>query len=276
MTRSNGPGRVLWPTIVLLALAPGVTLAETQWTHLGEPFRLDAATPISELAAHPERYFNRQVRVEGVIASACTQEGCFIEVVADDGHGEGILVNFPDLKHHFPTACAGSRAIVEGLFYRKIYPASRVLHWQGHSFRTGKPVTEFSIIPRLTARAASIDQERGPVPPPGDIYAVTPDHIDLGTTEFEAEGFGSGRKILKPGEVVNAHNSGGSREVIYCLEGAITVRREGHPTVVLQAGQMTYVPPGTEHDLRNESDRPAGYLFVFAKECLAEPTPHGH
>jgi quercetin dioxygenase-like cupin family protein len=276
MTGRKGSTCVLWFMILVLALAVGDALAETRWTHLGEPFRLDAVTPISELAAHPETYFNHQVRIEGVIASACTQEGCFIEVVAEGGSGEGVLVNFPDLKHHFPSACAGSRAIVEGLFYRKIYPASRVSHWQGHSFRKGKPVPDFSIIPRLSARAASIAQESGPVPPPGDIHAAPTDQIDLGAMEFEAEGFGSGRKVLEPGEVVDAHNSGGSREIIYCLEGALTVRREGHPTVVLRAGQMTYVPPETEHELRNAADRPASYLFVFAKECVSEPTTHEH
>jgi quercetin dioxygenase-like cupin family protein len=100
------------------------------------------------------------------------------------------------------------------------------------------------------------------------------DQIDLCTMEFEAEGFGSGRKMLEPGEVVDAHNSGGSREIIYCLAGKIMVHREGHPTVTLAAGQMTYVPPRTEHDVRNASDRLASYLFVFAKECVSESTTH--
>jgi quercetin dioxygenase-like cupin family protein len=276
MTRGNGPANILWAATLFLVIACGVALPETRWTHLGGPFQLDAATPISELAAHPERYFNHRVRIEGLIASACNQEGCFIEVVPDDGHGEGVLVNFPDLEHHFPTGCAGSRAIVEGLFYRKVYPASRVLHWQGHSFRKGKPVPDFSIIPRLSARAASIGQDRGPVPPPGDIHAASVDLVDLGAMEFEAEGFGTGRKMLEPGEVVDAHSSAGSKEMIYCLEGVITVRREGHPAVILRAGQMSYVPPRTRHEVRNSSDRPAGYLFVFAKECVPEPQTHDH
>ena len=270
------PGRALWLAIITVTIASGVAWPETRWTHLGEAFRIDAATPISELTAHPERYFNHQVRIEGVIASACTQEGCFIEVVAEDGTGEGVVVNFPDLKHHFPMARAGGRAIVEGLFYRKVYPASRVLHWQGHSFREGKPVPDFSIIPRLSARAASISEQAGPVPLPGDIHAASTDRIDLGAMEFEVEGFGSGRKRLEPGAVVDAHSTGGSREIIYCLEGAVTVRRKGHPTVILHAGEMTYLPPRAEHELRNASDQPAGYLFVFAKGVEAEQKSHGH
>jgi quercetin dioxygenase-like cupin family protein len=283
MTRTKDPGRdrlipvrTLWLAIIILTAAAGGARAEAGWPHLGEAFRIDAATPISELTAHPEKYFNHQVRLEGVIASACTQEGCFIEVVPEDGAGEGVVVSLPDLKHHFLTACAGIHAIVEGLFYRKVYPASRVLHWQGHSFREGKPVPDFSIIPRLSARAASISEQKGPVPPPGDIHAASTDRIDLGAMEFEAEGFGSGRKWLEPGEVVDAHSTGASREIIYCLGGSITVGRKGHPTVILHAGEMSYLPPGTEHELRNASDQPAGYLFVFAKAVEAEQKPHDH
>jgi quercetin dioxygenase-like cupin family protein len=276
MTLTKDPVRALWLAIITLTAATGVAWSETRGAHLGEPFRIDAATSISELTAHPERYFNQQVRIEGVIASACTQEGCFIEVVPEDGTGEGVVVSFPELKHYFPSACAGRHAIVEGLFYRKVYPASRVQHWQGHSFRKGKPVPDFSIIPRLSARAASISVQKGPVPLPGDIHAASTDRIDLGAMEFEAEGFGSGRRRLEPGEVVDAHSTGGSREIIYCLEGAITVSRKDHPTVILHAGEMTYLPAGTEHELKNASDQPAGYLFVFAKEVEAEQKPHEH
>jgi quercetin dioxygenase-like cupin family protein len=81
---------------------------------------------------------------------------------------------------------------------------------------------------------------------------------------------------LAPGEAVDAHSSGGSREIVYCLDGAVAVRRGSDPTVALQAGEMTYVPPGTGHEPRNASDRPAAYLFVFARECEAEPVSHGH
>ena len=86
--------------------------------HLGAAFRLKQATPIAELERDPSRYFNRDVRIEGVIASACTQEGCFIEVVPEDGDGEGetLLVQLVDAagrasnRTRRPSAGAATRA----------------------------------------------------------------------------------------------------------------------------------------------------------------------
>ena len=60
----------------------------------------------------PEKYFNKDVKIQGIISSVCNEEGCFIEVVPEDGKGEGIMVNFPDLTTSFPTDCAGFEVIV--------------------------------------------------------------------------------------------------------------------------------------------------------------------
>jgi quercetin dioxygenase-like cupin family protein len=235
--------------------------------HVGEPFRITETTSISELCANPEKYFNREVRIEGTVASACTEDGCFLEVAAEDGTGEGILVSLWDPSQRFPVGCEGAHAVVEGLFYRKIYPAGRVQHWRSHSFRKIRPVPEFSMLLRVGARAASVTLERGPVPIAAEIHAASTDAFDLGATEFEADGFGTGRKWLEPGEIVHSHSTGGSRELVYCLEGEITVVRPDHPIAVLHAGEATYLPPGTQHEMRNASDRPAAYVFVFAKAC---------
>lgn len=255
-----------------LAVAPATAAPTT--THLGSAFALSSVTPIVELTGHPERHFNRTVRIEGVIASCCTQEGCFIEVVPEGG-GEGILVNFPDVAEHFPTDCIGRHAVVEGLFYRKIYPASRVQHWQGHSFRRGRVVPDYSVIPRLTATAATISGPAGAAPRDVEFVRARTDRVDLATMEFETDGFGAGRKQLAPGDSTETHGTGNSREIVLCLEGSITVRGVGPAPVVLGPGEMSFIPPGTLHALRNESDRPAVYVFVFARQ-IEEEKAHQH
>jgi mannose-6-phosphate isomerase-like protein (cupin superfamily) len=237
--------------------------------HLGRPFTLTQATPITELTRHPAGHFNRTVRIEGVVASCCTQEGCFIEV-APDGGGEGIVVNFADLAHLFPTDCIGARAVVEGMFYQKIYPAARVRHWQDHSFRPGKTVPEYSWIPRLTATAASVGDTRGLVPPPPDIVPARTDRVDLAVMEFEAEGFGTGRKVLAPGDSTETHGTGNTREMLFCLAGEVTVTGAGPEPVTLRPGEMSFIPPATKHALRNAGDRPAVYLFVYARRIEPE------
>jgi len=261
---------------LLLALLTTAAPHPAEPLHLGAAFTLRETTPIAELSRHPETYFNRDVRIEGVIASACTQEGCFIEVVPEDGGGEGILVNFPD-STRFPVDCAGRRAVVEGMFYQKIYPASRVAHWQGHSFRQGKPMGEFSLIKRLTAKAAELGA-RQTVPTPGDIVPVATDRIDLAATEFEADGFGTGKKVLQPGGITERHSTGKVRELIFCLEGTVALQLGSAAPIALKAGEMAYIPPATEHELRNPGPGPATYLFVFSRALDPQPEekPHAH
>lgn len=262
---------------VLLAMLLATTPAPGATTlHLGAAFTRLQTTPIAELERDPGRYYDRDVRIEGVICSAGTQDGVFIEVVPADGPGEGVVVSLPDITR-LPADCAGARVIVEGMFYRKIYPASRVAHWQGQSFRRGRPVPGFSRIERLTAKAAELGA-RGPVPPPGDIVPAATDRVDLATTEFEADGFGTGRKVLEPGGTTERHSTGGMRELIFCLEGTVALQLGTAAPVTLGAGQMSYIPPETEHELRNPGAGPATYLFVFSKanEPQPEASPHTH
>jgi hypothetical protein len=111
-------------TIPLLLMA--IASAENEWVHLGEPFTIDRETPIQGLIEHPGQYHSMDVKTSGIIASVCDEDGSFIEVVPKDGRGEGILVNFPGLTHTFPLDCAGRDVVVEGLFYQKVYPSSRI------------------------------------------------------------------------------------------------------------------------------------------------------
>ena len=281
MLHRNGTGtRRRWLTRALgiLSIAPLLAAAaahsDIQWKRFGGEFKLTAPTPITELTAHPEKYFNHQVRIEGVIASACTNEGCFIEVVPEGG-GEGIVVNFPELTQHFPTRCAGAHAIVEGLFYQKVYPAARLLHWQGHSFHAGQPMPDFALVRRIGATAARITEERGTPPAPGEIVRAQTDRLDLAAVEFEAEGFGTGRKWLQPGDSTESHSTGNNREIVICLEGELTVLKPGASPVILLPGEMTYLAPETRHGLKNLADRAAAYVFVFSRKIEPEQ-PHEH
>jgi quercetin dioxygenase-like cupin family protein len=260
----------------LLILAVSTSLTNAQDKHFGRDFTLKEVTPIAELNERPEKYFNRDVKIEGIIASACTNEGCFIEVISKSGKGEGVVINFPELVNTFPIDCAGHKAVVEGMFYQKVYPSSRVLHWQGHSFRKGMHVPEFSLIQRISAKAVTIERETGVIPEPGKINEASVDRIDLDAMEFEAEGFGTGKKLLKPGEITEEHSTGNSREILYCLEGTLTVLKSGGEPVNLAAGEMSYIPPATKHEIKNLSDKSAVYVFVFAQKIEAEKKEHDH
>lgn len=231
--------------------------------HIGGEMRVGEATPIAELGLHAERWFNRDVRIEGIIGCVASEDGRFIEVVPDDASGDGVLVTFPDTTT-FPLDCIGCRVVVEGMFYQKIYPSSRVARWQEQSFRPGKPVPPFSLLRRITAKSVEIGVERRPLPPPGDIVAGDTGSVDLARMEFEVDGLGTGRKQLAPGEVTPRHSTGRVRELVFCLEGVVQVQLGQAEPVLLKAGEMIYIPPATEHTLSNVSPDRAIYLFVFS------------
>jgi quercetin dioxygenase-like cupin family protein len=59
--------------------------------------------------------------------------------------------------------------------------------------------------------------------------------------------------------------------MIFCLEGAIEVQLGSAAPITLRAGEMTFIPPATEHELRNRGSEPAVYIFVFSR--APEPAP---
>ena len=261
---------------MMLLLAPAL-LGEEKSLVLGGPLVVDQETPIDELIRDPEMYHGTTVRIAGRIASVCTQEGCFIEVVPRDGGGEGIVVNFPGLAHTFPVDCAGLEAEVEGRFYQKVYPRARVEHWQHHSFREGERVPEYSLAFRMDVGGARIGGNRAATPTPAEIREASADTIDLGVMEFEAEGLGIGRRTIAPGGVVPRPSTGGNRWLVVCLEGSLVVHRADRQPLPLAAWEMTYIPAGVVYEIRNESDRDGSFMLVYAEEIRAEKSgAHTH
>ncbi len=258
-------------SLLLIAAAPG----ENEWIHLGEQFTLEEEIPIPELVEHPEKYHNRIVRISGMIASVCNEDGCFIEVIPEDGISEGVVVNFPGLKHKFPLDCAGQEAVAEGIFFQKIYPSVRVSHWQHHSFKEGRKVPEYALIMRMEAEAVKIGGRRVAIPEPSAIRESSPYRIELDVMEFEDEGFGIGRRQIEPGAVKQRRGKSRAREMIVCLEGSIVVYKRGAEPVVLNSGEMAFIPIAIDHEIRNEGKETAAYVFIYARE-IEEKKEHDH
>jgi mannose-6-phosphate isomerase-like protein (cupin superfamily) len=260
---------------LLLGSAGLVGADGAAWLHLGEPLVIDEATPIAAIVADPEAFHDRQLRIEGRVASACTLEGCFIEVVPPEG-GEGIVVNFPGLLHTFPTDCAGLEAVVEGRFYQKVFPRARVAHWQHHSFRPGEAIPEYSLALRMDVRGAAIGGVRAAPPAPAAIRPASAELVDLGRSDFEAEGLGIGRRRVAPGEVVPRPSTGGNRWLVICLEGRLAVHRADRAEPVeLGPSEMSYIPAGVLFEVRNPSDAEAAVSMVYVRK-LEEKTAGRH
>lgn len=262
------------PITAVMMLGSAMATAGDGWFHLGEPLTIEKVTPIQEIIDNPAAFHDREVRIEGQVASVCNEEGCFIEVAPKTGDGEGIVVNFPGLLHTFPLDCAALEVTVEGRFYQKVYPHARVNHWQHHSFRPGIEVPDYSLVFRLDARGARLGGTRSAPPPPAAIRSSSADRVNLGLMGFEAEGFGIDRRSIAPGEVVPRPSTGGNRWMVLCREGEVVVHRGAAKVVPLRAGEMSFIPAGEVFKVRNSSDHEASFDLVYTKKV--EPPSHSH
>ena len=69
---------------------------------------------------------------------------------------------------------------------------------------------------------------------------------------------------LAPGQRVGEHVTEGREEMLFVLQGVATVIAGGAATTV-PAVSAAYVPPGTRHDVANETPWPLTYVYVTAK-----------
>jgi len=80
----------------------------------------------------------------------------------------------------------------------------------------------------------------------------------------ETRGMKSGYVILQPGESVGAHSTGLKEEAIIILEGELQVILDGKFFMTAGKGQVLYIPPETQHDIKNAADTAARYIYVVA------------
>lgn len=264
---------VLWSWMIIAAAS---SVSGEEWLRIGEPLRGTEAIPIQRILDDPGPFHDQEVRIEGRIASVCTEEGCFVEIVADQGNGEGIVVNFPGLSHTFPLDCAGLEAKIEGRFYQKVFPHARVDHWQQHTFRPGVHVPEYSLAFRMDGIGAEIGGTRATPPGPAEIRTASPDQIDLASMGFEAEGFGVDRRRIAPGETVPRPSTGGNRWMVICRTGEVSVHREDRPKpTILGAGQLGFLPAGVLFEVHNAGSESASFDLVYSRQIEKEK-PHRH
>ena len=79
----------------------------------------------------------------------------------------------------------------------------------------------------------------------------------------QTAGMRSGRVVLAPGAAMHRHSTKHYEEVLVLLQGKVRVVLGAEP-VVLEAGELLYIPPMTEHEVHNDSDAEARYVYLVA------------
>jgi quercetin dioxygenase-like cupin family protein len=75
----------------------------------------------------------------------------------------------------------------------------------------------------------------------------------------------SGRVYLKPGESCGKHSTKAHEEMLVFLAGKGTAYSEQNPDGLdVGLGKVIYIPPHTEHDIKNTSDSELIYIYCVA------------
>lgn len=80
----------------------------------------------------------------------------------------------------------------------------------------------------------------------------------------ETKGMKSGYVTLKAGESIGLHSTKTGEEIIVFLAGKAQVYLEGKPKVFVQEKQVLYVPPQTEHDIKNIGKKNLCYVYIVS------------
>jgi len=77
-------------------------------------------------------------------------------------------------------------------------------------------------------------------------------------------GMKSGYITLKPGESVGEHKTEAKEEAIIVLEGQAQVFCAGKVLFTVKERNLVYIPPGTDHDIKNNGSKPLRYVYVVS------------
>jgi len=101
-----------------------------------------------------------------------------------------------------------------------------------------------------------------------ELDAAGETHLPL-LTKDNARRMRSGMVTLGPGEDCGRHSTEDYEELLIILEGSGEAELEGHGALAVAAGQVTYIPPGTFHNVHQRGDGPLRYVYVVAPAGVA-------
>lgn len=104
--------KIFVPAVILAACQ--ATPVPFEGTAYGEPLTLTETTQVAAILDSPEAYLGQRVMVEGVVAEVCSNMGCWMDILAEDGETR-LQVKVDDGVIVFPQEAMGRRARVEGV-----------------------------------------------------------------------------------------------------------------------------------------------------------------
>ena len=119
--------RTLFAGAAAVVLAVTLVAAEENpATKYGAGVALTTSTAIAELAASPDQFVGKTVRVDGVVDAVCENMGCWMQL-KDATSGKTVRIKVDDGVIVFPVTAKGKKASAEGVF-EKVDTAAEAAH----------------------------------------------------------------------------------------------------------------------------------------------------
>lgn len=117
--------------VALTLAAPVAAAASEGCTTYGAGVGLAAVTPAARIAAAPDDFAGRTVRVEGEVREVCAMAGCWLSIVAGEGEAP-LLVKVEDGAIVFPLSARGQRAAAQGEVEVHEMTREQYAAWRAH------------------------------------------------------------------------------------------------------------------------------------------------
>jgi len=125
----------------------GVARPSPPATLYGKPLGGAQPTPLAQILAHPDRYADRTVTVEGHVARACTRKGCWMELAETNADSApSCRVTFENYSFFVPKDSPGARARLEGKVVTSRIKPSHVEHLESEGARFGAKAADGSAL----------------------------------------------------------------------------------------------------------------------------------
>jgi len=95
------------------------------------------------------------------------------------------------------------------------------------------------------------------------VLSPEPVEQPLLTGPPQTAGMRSGKVALGPGGHMHRHSTLGNEELLLFLRGKARVVL-GAETVLMEAGEVLYIPPQTEHEVHNDGPGELTYIYTVA------------
>lgn len=130
-------------------------MGEAAKVHQGAPFTIEAVTSLDDIAAKPEAFADKTVKVSGKLTSVCQKKGCWATLGGSNPTARA-RVTFKDYGFFAPMDGTGAMATVEGTIGVKVMSEAERAHLAEDAGKTlaDIPAAELRIV------ATAIEVER--------------------------------------------------------------------------------------------------------------------